>query len=158
MDVEWKQPREKRASPWREIKQQALGASLLVADQSANARKGERSTKGFSILGGTMNVKPGDLAIVVSAPRTPEMIGRIVKVERAAIDGEFFSDVRYCSDGAAAWVCSVDARSGPLPSRTKNGVLLWLRTRAIADRLLRPISGLPLNDNIETEKLIEELA
>lgn len=106
-----------------------------------------------------MNVKPGDLAIVVSARTTPEMVGRIVKVERAVFDGEIINDRRRLrvTSGGPSWLCSAPA-AHPLPQRDLCNNLFWARERAIADRLLRPISGLPMDEPTETEKPIEELA
>lgn len=85
-----------------------------------------------------MNCKPGDLAIVVSAEITPEMIGRIVKVVRPVFSGEtvpclgtlpIFDEV--------VWLCS--AEGGTIPARFSDGVLRHLHERAICDRFLRPI-------------------
>lgn len=95
-----------------------------------------------------MNVKPGDLAIVIYAPHTPELIGRIVRVDRQAVDGEQFGGIRFGSWGFASWVCSADR---PLPWRTTTIFgLVHFPKRPIADFMLRPISGLPLEEETDT--------
>ncbi|MBU9604438.1 hypothetical protein [Burkholderia multivorans] len=84
-----------------------------------------------------MNCKIGDLAIVIRAPGAPENIGRIVKV--VGILGE----VRgyFCWDVACDSPVAVFS-SGVKSMKTHGG---------IPDAWLRPVSGLPITDDVEDE-------
>lgn len=99
-----------------------------------------------------MNVKPGDLAIIIKAPWTPEMIGMIVKVERLAAIDEFFDTIK---DGAPVWI--VSSPNG-IPVRYTNGEYRIDKQRPVSDSFLRPISGLSDNEEVKDEKLIKEIA
>jgi hypothetical protein len=91
-----------------------------------------------------MNCKPGDLAYVIRAETTPEMIGMVVTVLRMAIDGEEVCGRRFAVM-EPGWV--VEANS-LIPARGCDGILRHLKRRAVADRNLRPISGVPVNDEV----------
>lgn len=88
-----------------------------------------------------MNCKPGDLAIVVRARHTPEMLGRIVTVIREAQDGERFRTDRghICWTGncSGAWVVKSDR---PMPWRSEKGTLHFATERIFNDEGLRPIN------------------
>lgn len=96
-----------------------------------------------------MNCKPGDLAIVVGAEATPEMIGLIVKVIRPAIDGEPNPWGGRTSVPSHGWICEPTAAT--IPWRSNAGILLHVTWRAIDDRLLRPIRGDDEVQGIEVE-------
>lgn len=99
-----------------------------------------------------MNVKPGDLAIVVRARLTPELNGRVVRVVRPAVGGELFETchgrwVEFNGKGFA-WVIECDR---PMPWRLSwNGVLaglaMMVSRRAIMDGALMRIGGVPVHD------------
>lgn len=84
-----------------------------------------------------MNCKPGDLAVVIYAETTPELIGKIVTVIRSAIIGEqlehgiLFRPHREIP----AWICE----GYQIPNRASNGILYLVRRRPIGDEYLRPI-------------------
>jgi hypothetical protein len=102
-----------------------------------------------------MNVKAGDLAIVICADVTPEIIGSIVEVVRIAVQGEYFSDVdmRFESrSGRPAWV--VKRSNGLLPWRTVAGAFRWADMRPLEDSLLRPVSGLPVEEDTNIEERV----
>lgn len=88
-----------------------------------------------------LRCKPGDLAVVVSAPYTPEMIGKFVLVDRLAVDGEKCLEGPgvYVLSGHASWIISSSTKGGLLPTRTVGGRILHLKIRAMADCCLRPI-------------------
>ena len=102
-----------------------------------------------------MNCKPGDLAIVIGGEITPEMIGSIVKVIRIAINGETNSIGGKIRTTAASWICEAQNSRG-IPIRVDEGKLYLVPWRAIQDRILRPISGLPMEE--ETEQKLKEPA
>lgn len=93
-----------------------------------------------------MNCKPGDLAIVVAARNTPEIIGRIVEVVRVAVAGDTFKRV----DGVTTTLARVDGvtwrvrSSRPLPWTMANGKTYQCFEVATSDAHLRPVSGLPV--------------
>jgi hypothetical protein len=97
-----------------------------------------------------MNCKPGDLAYVIRAEATPEMVGIVVTVLRMAIDGEKVGGRKF-SVREPSWV--VEANS-LIPSRGYDGILRYLKQRVICDRNMRPISGVPVTDEV-TEDLKE---
>ncbi|MGG5541935.1 hypothetical protein P4G95_09040 [Burkholderia vietnamiensis] len=92
-----------------------------------------------------MNCKPGDLAIIV-ASIFPEEIGVIVEVMRIGVPGvDFHPDAN-----APAWIVKSDR---PLPRyfhETKK-FYSWSNEKPIADARLRPVSGLPITDDVEDE-------
>jgi hypothetical protein len=96
-----------------------------------------------------MNCKPGDLAIIVSSSSS-ENIGRIVGVLRPAIRGiDFHKDA---ADVVTWWVRSVrPLKVTDYVSKEKYG---HKYERPYQDRLLRPVSGLPVTDEV-TEDLKE---
>lgn len=84
-----------------------------------------------------MNCKLGDLAIVIRAPKAPENVGRIVKV--AAEFGEH--------KGYFCWTVTSDSPMTVFVNRVPT-----LKTEgAIPDAWLRPVSGLPVTDDVEDE-------
>jgi hypothetical protein len=98
-----------------------------------------------------MNCKPGDLAIVVSSTQTPEIVGRIVECVRLVGPGEILSANGIRLDPRAIGPTWLVRASRALPNRRTNGFLEWLPERFLADRRLRPISGLPITDDIKDE-------
>jgi len=98
-----------------------------------------------------MNCKPGDLAIVVNAARTPEMIGHLVTVLFWVGEGD------ACPDGmkpdGAAWWCKSE-NSGGIPTRHPYG-LVYEPERLIDDQLLRPIRPGDLEDETPTVRELE---
>jgi hypothetical protein len=93
-----------------------------------------------------MNCKPGDLAIVV-ASRCVENIGRIVEVLRPAIRGVEF-DSR--APDVPTWLVKADRPLGVrgfISGLPRDPML----KRAYADHCLRPITGLPITDDIKDE-------
>ncbi len=88
-----------------------------------------------------MNCKPGDLAIIVSARSTPEMIGMIVEILRPYVNGDTLSDgvrVKSKSESIAWWVRS---KGSKLPTRMASGNLKFYNERVVQDFLLKPIRG-----------------
>lgn len=83
-----------------------------------------------------MNCKQGDLAVVVYAELTPEMIGALVEVVRFARPEEVVCGIRYDND-LPAWVCR--PVSGRIPIRLLSGKFRIVTERVICDCLLRPI-------------------
>ncbi|WP_143016619.1 hypothetical protein [Paraburkholderia phenazinium] len=96
-----------------------------------------------------MNVKPGDLAIIVGPCATPGLTGRVVEILRRAVPGEAYpsiaGDVVYLRIEAPCWFVR---SSTPLPMKTSLGRFLLFRERSIQDAILRPISGVPVDDEI----------
>lgn len=84
--------------------------------------------------------KPGDLAVVVSAPATPELIGRFVVVDRSAKVGEWIGGCTWDLNPAYghAWVIK-SAAGGTLQYRTRSGVTVQADERVLVDSCLRPI-------------------
>jgi hypothetical protein len=91
-----------------------------------------------------MNCRPGDLAYVVRAEVTPEMIGIVVTVLRPAIHAEIVDGIHY-QVTEPSWV--VESGSS-IPARSNDGILRVVKRRVVMDRLLRPISGVPVNDEV----------
>jgi hypothetical protein len=103
--------------------------------------------------------KPGDLAIVIRALETPEMLGRIVKVERLAVAGEVFSSVcgrSFCTPSVSEsvlWVVSSNrAMPAPIPQK---GCTLMAYERIFKDVCLRPITGLPIDEETHEDLKVE---
>src|SRR5690349_7505451 len=88
-----------------------------------------------------MNCRPGDLAIVIKAATTPEMIGYIVEVIRPAVDGESLSPGFRVRASRPGWVCKPCGGSIPVRSVAgpHKGELRHVPLRAVADSNLRPI-------------------
>ncbi len=101
----------------------------------------------------TLNCKPGDLAIITSARRTPENIGCIVEVLRPAAHLETFEAVdggnlRIDTGSEHIW----RVRSGrPLMWRTPLGIAPLFIELPVGDSNLRPISGVALDDETPIE-------
>lgn len=112
-----------------------------------------------------MNCKPGDMAIVMGTQgipmQTPGVIGRVVEVLRAHSLGSTYRSV----NGKTMHTTNIGANSHwvvrsstPLPWLVLNGPNageVWLfEERCIMDSSLRPISGVPVDDEV-TEDLKE---
>ncbi|WP_139094004.1 hypothetical protein [Burkholderia sp. CCA53] len=94
-----------------------------------------------------MNCKPGDIAIVTRT-RCGKGVGKIVEVVRLAVNGEIFvtrEGKRIAADLEGWGVCWV----------IRGDRLKWgddqIAERAFPDAYLRPVSGLPITDDIEDE-------
>lgn len=85
-----------------------------------------------------MNCKPGDMAVVIKASTTKELIGRFVIVGRAYCDGEVISGFVPVIVGGPSWVCS-SVSGDKLPWASYDGTLAWVLDRPINDSVLRPI-------------------
>ncbi|WP_257755173.1 hypothetical protein [Burkholderia glumae] len=85
-----------------------------------------------------MNCKPGDLAIVVHSPWAPENIGRIVEVTRRRI-GE---------KQGPSWLVRADR---VLVERWEDGRVRMVYERFYLDACLRPVSGIPMTDDVTDE-------
>ena len=99
------------------------------------------------------NVKPGDLCLVVGCNRTPELVGAVVTVEKAAYTND--RTISVCGYGVnlnpvenkAFWISS----SGALPWRTSDGNLRFYNEVPIADIHLVKIKDGDLTLDEETE-------
>ena len=102
-----------------------------------------------------MNCKPGDLALVVRARATPEMLGRIVTVVRLATPGERFKTdrgyIRWTGACSGLWVVS---SNHPMPWKNDQGTLHFTLERVFRDECLRPINP---GDLVEDEDQINKL-
>lgn len=83
--------------------------------------------------------KPGDLAVVVRAKTTPEMIGRFVVVDRRFVNGEPVSGFLVDEDERHAWVIRASVSGQLLPWRSGDGSLDMVKERIFADSCMRPI-------------------
>lgn len=87
-----------------------------------------------------LRCKPGDLAVVVRVKHTPEMLGRIVIVERLIRPGEILENgFGIADDGETTWLIRSATDGQKLPNRRVNGVREYLWKRAGADSCLHPI-------------------
>ena len=105
-----------------------------------------------------MNCKPGDLALVVRARATPEMLGRIVTVVRAPVPGEIFKTdkghLRWphdTPDTPGVWVVTSNY---PMPWNGRKGGKHFALERVFRDECLRPINP---GDLVEDEDQINKL-
>lgn len=103
-----------------------------------------------------MNCKPGDLAIVVRARQTPEMLGRIVTVVRLAVPGEHFKtdrgNMQWTGHSTQVWVVKSDR---PMPWYGDKGTLHFATERIFHDGGLRPINpGDLVEDDEQGKKLV----
>lgn len=103
-----------------------------------------------------MNCKPGDLAIVVRASLTPEMLGRIVTVTRLAVPGERFKTdigrMRWEGNNTKTWVIKSDRL---MPWYSDKGALHFATERVFHDDGLRPINpGDLVEDDEQGKKLV----
>jgi hypothetical protein len=101
-----------------------------------------------------MNCKPGDLAVVIGCTFTPEIVGRIVECVRLVTPGEILSANGLRLDPRATGPTWLVRATRALPNRTSGGHLQWLPERFLADRKLRPITGLPITDDVTDEVTI----
>lgn len=91
-----------------------------------------------------MNVKPGDLAIVVKG----RMIGKVCKVLQKFYGGEH--DGILWSTGNESWICEFP-RKYPLIGGESKFISMF-------DAHLRPVSGLPDAEQIDQQEPIKEIA
>lgn len=94
-----------------------------------------------------MNCKPGDLAIITNSLPTGALCGRIVRVVRPRVDGEIFTatDGHRCR-GDSEHFCWVIEADEPLPWYSRR-----FAQRPFADMWLRPITGLPVTDEVTND-------
>ena|SRR5271154_7309462 len=96
-----------------------------------------------------MNVKVGDLAIVVSTNRSPETIGAIVEVIAPAVSGDEFlttcGRTIFLTANFPAWRVRC---SRPMAWTLPGGPTFFCYETATQDTHLRPISGIPLTDEV----------
>jgi hypothetical protein len=105
-----------------------------------------------------MNAKPGMLCRVVSNGRsgmTPGFVDRIVEVLRPAVCGERFMDINgthvaTCGDDYVdAWVVTSPS---PLPwANFHDDGVHFFHERTVGDEHLRPIGGVPIDEEILDE-------
>lgn len=92
------------------------------------------------------NVKPDDLAILINDD-VPENIGAVVLVveqERSPLPGE---------EALVMWICTTEGRPlmcHDIEGGVRTGTFSLCTEFAVFDRDLRPVSGLPLEDLVET--------
>ncbi|WP_186084891.1 hypothetical protein [Burkholderia gladioli] len=94
-----------------------------------------------------MNCKPGDMAIITRT-RSGKGVGRIVEVVRLAVHGEIFvtRNGRRARANLEGWgVCWVIRAE-----RLKWGKYA-VAERPFPDAYLRPVSGLPMTDDVTDE-------
>lgn len=95
-----------------------------------------------------MNCKPGDLAIIIGASRTPELIGYIVEVVSLAYDREAYET----NKGVAALDAGGEPQlwrvrgTRPLPWRIRDGSLAYAVEVPVRDVCLRPLNGIPVDE------------
>lgn len=97
-----------------------------------------------------MNCKPGQMAIIIGANRTPENIGSIVEVLRTAANLEVFKSIDGVSvpldaTGGITWVVRAPR---PLMWRMDSGRELYFIELPSSDSFMRPISGIPMNEEV----------
>jgi hypothetical protein len=95
-----------------------------------------------------MNCKPGDLAIAMAGTVTPEMAGIIVEVIRPAVLGERLGEKSFHLSTITGFAWVIRSTGRKIPVRTDSGRLFYVSERAYSDHLLRPVSGLPVNDEV----------
>ncbi|SKC78449.1 hypothetical protein SAMN05445504_2395 [Burkholderia sp. CF099] len=91
-----------------------------------------------------MNCKPGDLAFVVRDEHSVN-IGRVVRVVGPA---------RYIGASSVfgpAWYCVTEGEPLLVMQFDDPSTTFWLDEADIFDQCLRPISGVPVNDEISHE-------
>lgn len=95
-----------------------------------------------------MNCKPGDLAVVVRARDTPEMLGRYVVVLRKAAPNEF---VRLRPEESGVTWMVRSAAAGVLPATLADGSKGSFLERPYFDGSLKPIRD-PGDDAVDESK------
>jgi hypothetical protein len=94
-----------------------------------------------------LNCKPGDLAIITNSLPTGSLCGRIVRVVRPRTAGEIFTATDgYQCRGSEQEFCWVIEAGDPI---AWCGRLFY--QRPFADRWLRPITGLPVDEETRDE-------
>jgi hypothetical protein len=100
-----------------------------------------------------MNCKPGDLAYIVGLKFSVENIGMVVEVIRPAVPKEIFHSKTGKSVGLGtchrAWV--IRSCGKPIVWRTPDCELGMFDIAPIGDENLRPISGVPVTEDVEDE-------
>ncbi len=94
-----------------------------------------------------MNVKPGDLAIIIKSIAGNE--GKIVKVLYGMGINPEYAGYTWCFGSGYCWMCELSS-----PGKDIHGNLF--SQFPIPDSRLRPISGLPMEE--ETEQKLKEPA
>lgn len=94
-----------------------------------------------------MNCKPGDLAYIVRDDDTPSDIGKVVEILRICPPNE------WLYPGAPEWECR--SRT-PLTGFNARGRVSMDHELDIPDAWLRPIGGVPLNDETPIEINVPE--
>jgi hypothetical protein len=90
-----------------------------------------------------LNCRPGDLAVIFRSPQSPANVGKIVRVIRPAVEGEWIEGWRVClNKGYPAWI--VESNGSLLTWSSfkvngKKGQTNLVRQRAYADYCLKPI-------------------
>lgn len=84
--------------------------------------------------------KPGDLAVVVVVKSVPELLGRLVIIDRLYQPGELVGGMRWddSADDGIDWVIRA-ANGGPLPVDDELHWRINLSERPYPDFALRPI-------------------
>lgn len=110
-----------------------------------------------------MNVKPGDLAIVIRDADHFPLAGRIVEVLSIAPSGSFVLPDSYPAQGGGRpdhW--TIKFTGAPIVAQVGvSGRANGTRTTfygVVPDRVLRPVSGLPDTEDTTTEQPIKETA
>lgn len=85
-----------------------------------------------------MNVKPGDLAIVIKA-HIPENVGKIVRVQKFMRNDELFGPL---------WQVECESIRNTVGRKTLKPMKRGGRPLYAPDDWMRPVSGLPLNDEV----------
>lgn len=103
-----------------------------------------------------LNCKPGDLAVIVCSPTTPENIGKLVRVIRPAVQGEKIGGWHVqLKDNYFAWIVESEGSGlawGGVARLTGQPRITYEKVRAYADYCLRPIRGDHTAKDIEREK------
>ncbi|MCP1121587.1 hypothetical protein [Robbsia andropogonis] len=98
-----------------------------------------------------MNCKPGDLAIVFFSQRSPELIGAIVEIVRRAFNGDEFSSIegrRFRASGIPDGISWRIKLSSPLRVSAPDGTSHYFAEVSMLDTRLRPVSGLPIDEEV----------
>jgi hypothetical protein len=91
-----------------------------------------------------MNCKPGDLAYIVNTVE-PRNVGKVVEVLEYAGVNPYFDDWIWCGGQGPSWF--VRCESGLIGS--VDGISR--KVAVCADSRLRPISGVPVHDEVTEE-------
>lgn len=86
-----------------------------------------------------LNCKPGDLAVIVVSPETPENVGKIVRCIRRITEAEPVDGMTWTASTSNTWTWLVETEG----SRLLWGIYGQVPRRAYADHCLRPIRDQP---------------